>query len=509
MPAIDDNAALVEALDAGRVQGLQVVAPRIDTHLSHVFFSVRRAFKLKRAVHLPFVDFSSVDARRVACEAELEINRRMGSRLYLGVRPVVDLGGGAYRIGGEGRVVDWVVEMHRFEQSGQFDELAHAGRLSRELIEATADRIAGIHRDLAPVRDTRRATNLAEVIDTLRETEADGRSRHGLEARDGGLFDALHAALANISATLERRREQGKVRRCHGDLHLRNICLFKGELTLFDALEFDDRLATVDVLYDFAFLLMDLRHRGLSRHANAAMNRYWDVACEDESGLATLPLFMALRAAVRMAVAAEAGRGDEADQYRGLACELLARTPPRLIAIGGLSGVGKSAIAKQLAARLPGPAGVRILRTDVLRKRERDAGSIAADGAAVFAPENVRAPPDAYGAHARSRVYSKMRMHAAEALAAGATVIADATFIGDADRASLDSLTPAAVGIWLEASLELRLQRIGRRIGDASDADEAVARAQVEPGAVGPGWNKVDASGSIDDVTDAVLRVLA
>src|SRR5439155_22510257 len=111
--------------------------------------------------------------------------------------------------------------------------------------------------------------------------------------------------LAAVGGLLDRRRAAGKVRRCHGDLHLRNICLLDGKPTLFDCLEFSDALASIDVLYDLAFLLMDLEHRGLAHVANRVLNRYLDRTAEDD-GLAAMPLFLSIRAGIRAQAVANA-----------------------------------------------------------------------------------------------------------------------------------------------------------------------------------------------------------
>ena len=181
-----------------------------------------------------------------------------------------------------------------------------------------------------------------------------------------------------MGALLEARRAAGKVRRCHGDLHLRNICLVDGEPTLFDCLEFSEALASIDVLYDLAFLLMDLEHRGLTGLANRVLNRYLDRTGEDD-GLAAMPLFMSLRAGIRAHVTATAlaqakspqkarDMAAEARRYLDLAHHVLAPQPRRLVAIGGPSGSGKSTLAMGLAPELGLRPGARVLRSDVTRK---------------------------------------------------------------------------------------------------------------------------------------------
>jgi predicted kinase len=279
---------------------------------------------------------------------------------------------------------------------------------------------------------------------------------------------------------------------------LRNICLFEGEPTPFDALEFDQRLATTDVLYDIAFLLMDLRRVGLRAQANAALNRYWDMAGEDEGALQLLPFFAALRAAVRMAVAAEAGDLAEARIYRTLADELLARRAPVLVAVGGLSGSGKSSVAAALAPLLPGPAGARLLRSDVLRKSRL---GLATD---------QRAGADAYTAERRAEVYDDLAARAAAAIGAGASVVADATFLTASAREAIAGASAGATAYayWLDAPLDVRLARVAGRAFDVSDADAAVAAAQQTPGDLPSRWRELDANRSVGEIVSEIVADL-
>jgi len=494
--AVTDPSGLLKAFSEGRVEGASRPIQRIDTHLSHVFISEGRAYKLKRAVRMPFVDFSAAELRRAACQAELETNRRLGSPLYLDVLAVARRRDGSFCLGGEGDIVDWVVVMRRFDQSQQFDELAKSGKLTAELVLRTADRIAALHDAAAPSKLAGHAADYRHVIRNLRKTEADGAGKLGLIIGDPAPFDALDAELVRVDPLIERRRSRGKVRRGHGDLHLRNICLFEGKPEPFDALEFDERLATTDVLYDLAFFLMDLRRVGLAAQANAAMNRYWDTAQEDEEGLRLLPFFMALRATVRMTVAIEAGQLVEAHAYRRLAFELLTHRPPALVAIGGLSGTGKSEVAKIVASELPGPAGARLLRSDVLRKR-----------ALGLVPEEARAKADAYAPAQRAQTYRDLGSHVVEAVAAGASVVADATFTVSSAREAILSIPRACTkAFWLSAPPSVRLARIAARRQDASDADVRVALAQTEPVKLGPRWRRLDATRPVDATAADILQ---
>jgi len=281
---------------------------------------------------------------------------------------------------------------------------------------------------------------------------------------------------------------------------LRNICLVDGVPTLFDCIEFNDRIACIDVLYDLAFLLMDLDHRGLSALANAVLNRYFDLAGEAEGDLAPLPLFLALRAEIRahVGVAAAAAQPDEAKAaqqieaargYLVAALAYLRPATPRLIAIGGLSGTGKSTLAYGLAPTVGRPPGARVLRTDVLRKR-----------LAGVAPE-TRLPDSAYGSDMTVRVYAALYAAAGEALAAGRPVIADAVFADPVERAAIAEVAARAgvpfTGLWLDAPPEVLEARVAARSGDASDATVAVLRRQLGYDIGRIDWTRVDASGDV------------
>lgn len=489
---------LVKAFSEGRVAGVPAPVERIDTHLSHVFLSQDRAFKLKRAVQLPFVDFSSSQARRAACEAEVML-QPMARALYLGALPIIKEGQGDFRIGGEGEAVDWVVCMRRFEQDQQFDRLASRGALTRQMVEEVVDILARAHGAAPATQSAGHAAHYRKVIDGLHRTEADGAAKLGVQPGSTFLFERLKQGHGRAVRLIEARRARGKVRRGHGDLHLRNICMFEARPMPFDALEFDEALATTDVLYDLAFLLMDLRRIGLGEHANAAMNRYWDVSHEEESALALLPFFMSLRATVRLAVAVEMGALGEAQTYRKLGLELLEPSQARLIAIGGLSGTGKSAIAQALAPLLPGPAGARLLRSDVIRKTALGVGLAEKADEAHYAPQR------------RADVYLDLADKAAQGVQAGATVIADATFGPCAARKAIVAAAAGAPfsAYWLTAPTRVRLERVARRQGDASDAGIAVAAGQSEPSDLGAEWRRLDADRPVRAIVEEIMHDLA
>jgi aminoglycoside phosphotransferase family enzyme len=270
--------------------------------VSLVFLAGDRAYKLKRAVRYPYL-FSTPARRRRACEAEFTLNRRTAPTLYLKVRGLARMPDGRIGFADKGVVIDWVVVMRRFEQSSLFDALAQTSRLSARLMIELAGHIADFHAMAERRRDVGGAAALTALVDTnhrcLMEARHAGFARERIdEVRKNSL-----QRLAAVGGLLDRRRAEGKVRHCHGDLHLRNICLLDGKPTLFDCLEFSDTLASIDVLYDLAFLLMDLEHRGLTDFASIVLNCYLDLTDEDD-GLPAMRLFLSLRAVIRAHVTA-------------------------------------------------------------------------------------------------------------------------------------------------------------------------------------------------------------
>lgn len=466
----------------------------ITTHISVVLLAGATAFKLKRPVKLPYLDFSTPQKRLAACERELQLNRRTAPSLYRTVRRVTREADGRLALDGEGPLVDAMVEMTRFPEDGLFDRMAREGRLTPALMTTLAQRIATFHEG-AEI-DVRRSG--AEAMAAVLAINAKGFAlTDRLPAGDVAALNAACAeALARHGGLLDERGRAGRIRRCHGDLHLRNICLVAGEPTLFDALEFDEDLATTDVLYDLAFILMDLWHRGLPGLANILLNRYLDETA-DEAGLGLLPFLMAVRAAVRAHVGAaqadngrDAGASEEARSYLTLALDCLSPRPAGLVAVGGLSGSGKSTVAEAVAPIIGPVPGARILGSDRLRK------------ARFGVPPQTRLPQKAYRPAMSEAVYAEQAQRAAAILRRGHGVVADAVFDRPADRARIAQVARAAAvpfqGLWLEAQAQTLIARVGARRGDPSDATAEVVRAQLNRAAAAPGWTQLSTEPDAD-----------
>jgi uncharacterized protein len=481
---------------------------RIDTHASSVFLAGPFAYKVKRAVTYPFLDFSTLEKRRVACLNELRVNARTAPQLYLEVIPVTARKNGTFQISGKGQAVEWVLLMRRFDQDKLFDRMAEEGRLPLASMAPLAEVIATFHDSADRLLNPGQAVVPLEAI--LRDNEEAFASNGEGLPKDAALELARlsRERLAALTPLLRARAVGGYVRHCHGDLHLRNIVEIDGKPVLFDAIEFDDALATIDLLYDVAFLLMDLGKRGLTAHANAVLNAYLDRKGSTANliGLAALPLFLAMRAAIRAKVdllraragaeKAEATR-KEARSYFDLARSFLAPVPSRLIGVGGLSGSGKSAISRAIAPYIGAFPGAVHIRSDVERKR-------------LFgvAPTE-RLPDSAYAQEVSDQVYAICRKRALMALAGGQAVIVDAVHAKQEEREALASLAVKArvpfTGLWLEVPPEVMRERVAARTRDVSDATPAVIDAQLSYHIGKQDFEVIDASMPFEQVVTACL----
>ncbi len=309
---VEDQGEVIAFLSRPQAYGSGASAvERLETHVSVIFLTGDRAYKLKRAVRFPYLDFSTSALRRAACEAEVALNRRTAPGMYLGVVAVTREPGGGLRLGGDGAPVDWLVKMTRFDQDTLFDHLARLGALDRAAMEDLADAVARLHGEAEErVRGGGHA-GMGVIVDGNAETFAECANGVLDPVKVERLNGSTRRALDGCAALLDARRAGGRVRHCHGDLHLRNIFRTDGKPTLFDAIEFNPVLSDIDVLYDLAFLLMDLDHRGLRRLASIALNRYLDIT-GDTAGLGALGLFLSVRAAIRSHVEAAAARPSSA-----------------------------------------------------------------------------------------------------------------------------------------------------------------------------------------------------
>ena len=440
-------------------------APPKETQISAVFIGTDTVWKLKRAVRLSFLDFTTLDARKHFLERELALNAPAAPGLYRDVVPITrDPGGLA--LGGKGEVVDWVLRMARIPLGDFLLDRVEAG-LDAALLDGLGDMVAADHARRPPDHDHDPRHPGENARGNAKAAIAAGLP-HG---RVAAWLLAAEQALDAATPLMRQRADAGLVRRTHGDLHLGNICIWHGAPVPFDALEFDEDMATIDLAYDLAFLLMDLDRRAGRAVANRVLNRY--VARTGDAALVRLlPAFLSRRAMVRAHVT-----GDLA--YLDAALAYLRPAPGRVVAIGGLPGTGKSTLARALAPGLGGAPGAVIVRSDEIRKRLHD-----------VAPEQ-RLGREAYTAEANARVDAALL----DAVRAAGPARRDrgCDVLSPALRDAVAGCGAPFTGIWLEAPIEELERRVAGRTGDASDATGAVLHrlAAMDPGPVG--WHRVAA----------------
>ena len=455
----------------------------VETHAAHVFLVGERAFKIKKDVLLPYLDFSSPEKRRAALTAELEINRLFTPDLYLRLDEVLG---------------EPVLVMRRFPAHDLLSwQMGHGG-IDDALARMLAVMVAQSH-DRAPRREVKGSDIMNGLGAQLSAAFID--SPDLFRPADTLEFHAHYeAALRCDRQLLSDRAERGLVRRCHGDVHCGNIFLEKGVPRLFDAIEFSEKIATIDVLYDLAFLLMDLWSSGEKAAANIVLNRYLHLRRKEEdlSGLALMPLFLSTRAGVRALVTADLAhelalknsmkeRGQALDWFR-FSVAYLRVSPPKLLCIGGLSGSGKTTVAAAQAPYLGAAPGAVHVRSDVERKVHAGVA------------ESERLPVESYSRQSSFEVYAACLARAEKALAAGHSVVLDAVFARPDERdaaAELARRTRAHfAAVWLDAPREVLVARTAMRSGDASDATPDVVDAQLRSDLGRMDWPRVDAGGT-------------
>jgi aminoglycoside phosphotransferase family enzyme/predicted kinase len=493
---------------------LEGLVVRIDTHGAAVFLAGENAFKVKRAVRFPFMDFSTLEKRRRACEKELAVNKANAPDIYLDVVPIskdsmgLKFGQAATQASSQSSIVEFAVHLRRFDENQTLDRLAERGELDLDIIVKLADVVVASHAR-APVSSGDNATfalqgQVEETMDALAAASDIFPAQAAARLRR-----QILSAFERLAPLLRIREAQGNVRRCHGDLHLRNIVMLEATPVLFDALEFDETLATCDVLYDLSFLLMDLWTRGLRRHANQLLNQYL-MACDNVDrelqGLAALPLFLALRAAIRARVSylqprRQAEHIATANLYFDAARGFLEPSRLDLVAIGGLSGTGKTSLARALAASIGRAPGAVHLRSDVERKRLYKVGEFSS------------LPSEAYRPQSSTMIYERLRDMASATLAAGQSVVIDAAHRKPEERRAVSDLANRShahfTGFWLEATTDVLLERVAGRKHDASDANATIVQSQAQEAVGAIEWRRLDASGAIEPLADQAIAAVS
>lgn len=481
----------------------------VQTHISSVLLAGDHAYKIKRPVRLPFLDFSTLARREAACQEELRLNRRTAAALYLNLLPIT--GDPEMPVpGGTGVPFEWVLRMRRFAAANEWHVMALDGRLGRSHIDALAAHLAGFHAGLAPLAAADLPRKSAwdwtrESLDEIREHPARPASCPLVEVE--ALRRELGTRFAMLAPVLARRVEEGWLREGHGDLHLGNIVQWQGTPMAFDAIEFDAGLRRMDVAADVAFAFMDLIAHGLPRLAWRLAGA-WAESLGDFEGVTLLRAFGAYRAIVRAKVALLSGADSAGfSRYWGVARELSAAPGvPRLLLCSGLSGSGKSTVAAWLAEAID---AVRV-RSDVERKRLYGLAPTARDAD----------PAVLYGSEATRRTYARLGELAMILLRGGVSVVVDAASLRQAEREALRTLARDAGAVFSlivcrapEAVLRERLARRARQGVDPSDATGAVLDLQLRawepwPAQWAPWVHEVHNAGEVEQLEAQVERIV-
>jgi aminoglycoside phosphotransferase family enzyme len=472
------SAALVEALHNPTCYDHQVDRVKlIETHISWVFLAGKFAYKLKKPLNFGFLDFSTLKKRQHYCQEELRLNQRFAPQLYLDVIPV---GGDLQKpqIGAE-PAIDYLVKMKRFSRRDELDFHLQENSLSVDMIEQFADYLADLHQR-APFVDPRSYFGsldsvqdpVAENFEQLRPLLAEPACQKQLSA----LENWAQAKFEQLRYLFKERKERGFIRECHGDVHLANMLWYEGQPLLFDCIEFNDNFRCIDLVNDYAFLLMDLDDHGAEMHSWSFLNRY----LRETGDYAALPLlnyYKSYRALVRAKVIGlrlqQPGLSKEErnfdigllESYLHLAEVYSQPQQPRLIITHGFSGSGKTSFLKQLCPLL----GAISLHSDVERKRLFNLSATASSASQL--------DDGIYKQSATERCYQQLRCLAEQVLKAGFTAIVDATFLQHLQRQQFQQLAehrqvPLSILDFPVSESEL-LQRIKKRASEADSISEA------------------------------------
>jgi hypothetical protein len=474
------NRPIIDGLLAPEAYPHAVVTPiRVaETHISWVLLTGPYAYKIKKPLRLSFLDYSTPELRHRCCDEEVRLNSRYAPDLYLGVATINGTPDSP-RIDGAGEVLEHAVRMRQFDPRDELDALVAARAVSASELATLGEHVARFHADAAEV-DPASTFGSAETVrrvisDNFAELQRLPEARRWADSLKM-LRQWVDHAHARLCSRVDHRRGTGRVRECHGDLHSGNVVRWQGALTPFDGIEFDPALRFIDVTNDVAFLTMDLAMHGRADLRRAFLQA-WTQTLADFGGLPLLAYFETYRALVRAKVAAlramqerdgspERSRDcDAAGRYLDWAAERTRRTSAGLVLTCGLSGSGKTWIARELASKLH----ALHIRSDVERKRLAGLGAL----------EDSRSPPDGgiYTREFTARTYERLEECAADALAGGEGVIVDAAFLKRDERRRMLDLArkwsvPVAI-VHCVAPHEVLRSRLEKRARSGTDASEA------------------------------------
>lgn len=487
-----------------------------QSHIAILFLVGDYALKLKRAVLLPNIDFSTSEKRRLACVQEMKRSTVYAPHLVLGIRSIRRLPNGRICIGGRaGEEVDTVLVMRRISDHAILEQMLPSPDFDRFEVMDLAEQLAELH---MKAKTFRSKWGMDDIQKTILDTERvlscfcpDIFNKQKLNT----LMRSSMENLAKNARLVALRQKSGHVRKCHGDLLLCNIAYENGKFLFFSPIEYSNTMGCIDTLYDLAFLMMDFEVRGMRRLANMLFNHYM-AYMNDIGGYPLLPLYQSMRAATRAAVCAKKSTiltGFEKQQaiqnardYFKLSYHFMSPSQPALIACGGLSGSGKSRVAREIGGLMNPAPGAVILRDDVVKKQINGC------------PINEHFDPVCDTPVVERVVYDVLRQQARTALESGSCVIVDALFYDEKERFAIEELAKGMnipfIGIWMDAPLSVRAERVHLRKRNPSDVisqEELEQQLSLKTGEIH--WNQVSTNKTreeaVRDVVDLLSKISA
>lgn len=469
----------------------------IQTHISYVLLTGDYAYKIKKNISFGFLDFTTLEKRRHFCQEELRLNRRLSPELYLAVLPILQKCGhcqfGIALVNSNGatllqEIIEYAVQMRQFPQEALFSHLFQDGKLTSKLIQQLSDHVAAFHAQAESNEDILTYGSVAAIAAVDRNNydlskAFIGRSQTQQQYEQTRAFTTQF--LAQHADWLIQRQIEGKIRDCHGDLHLNNVCLYQDKIQIFDCIEFNQEFRNIDVIYDAAFMVMDLEFQNRRDLANVFLNHYLEQT-GDYRGAALLPLYLSMRAYIRANVNSfalddlaisdtqKAVFLQRAQAYYRLAWDYTQQSQGRIILMSGLSGSGKSTIARRLAPIL----NAIHIRSDAVRKhlaqiplhQRGDAGG--KDGTDIYTPEMTQ------------KTYDTLLDLGLFLAKQGWSVILDAKYDRQILRqAVLDTAIAAQLPVKIvvcTAPLDILHERLKNRVGDIADATAALLESQIK-----------------------------
>ncbi len=483
-----------------------------QSHIAMLFLAGDYAFKLKRAIISPELDFSTPQKRRIACVHEMRRSTVYAPRLVVGVKSVRKLPNGRICIGGKaGEEIDTLLVMRRLKDENMLVLQIHdSEKFDRFEVMDLAEQLADLHCKAKQIRTKWSFEDIQKVIVENESVLSCFCPKILNRDKVRMLTQRSLSLLAQNARLVSLRQKSGCVRKCHGDLLLSNIAREGDKYLFFSPIEYNDSLDCIDTLYDFSYLLMDFEVHGMRRLGNMLFNHYLAYT-NDMTGYPLLPLYQSMRAATRAGVCAKkagllSGKDKEnterkARKYFKLACHFLLGNQPMLIACGGLSGSGKSRIAREIGGRLNPAPGAVILRDDIVKKQMK--------GCALDEHLDELLDSPAYD----RVVYDVLRQQAQVAIKSGSCVIVDALFHDEAERRAIENLAMELnvpfVGIWVDAPLEVRAKRVmnrKRNPSDVRDMAELERQLHLETGPIT--WEQINSDQERAETIKAAMKIL-